>query len=59
MDRPRGILRPAAVGRVFSLERPAPPPDLGDVVDHHWIVAWDLRGRAPYRSEAPAAPWCT
>jgi AraC-like DNA-binding protein len=56
MDRPRGILRPAAVGRVFSLERPAPPPDLADVVDHHWIVSWDLRGSAPYRSEVLPHP---
>jgi AraC-like DNA-binding protein len=56
MDRPRGILRPAAVGRVFTLERPAPPPDLAAIIDHHWIVGWDLRGRDPYRSEVLTHP---
>src|SRR5690348_16704474 len=56
MDAPRGILRPAAVGRMFALERPAPPEDLAAIVDHHWIVAWDLRGREPYRSEVMAHP---
>lgn len=56
MDEPRGILRPAAVGQVFTLERPAPPPDLAGVIDHHWIVGWDLRGRDPYRSEVLTHP---
>ena len=44
----RGILRPAALGRVFSLDRPPPPADLAHAVDRHWIVSWDLRGRDPY-----------
>ena len=33
----------------FALERRAPSGDLRDVVDRHWIVRWDLRGRAPFR----------
>jgi len=52
----RGILRPAALGRVFSLERCAPPEDLSGWVDHHWIVSWDLRGTDPYRSEVMTHP---
>jgi AraC-like DNA-binding protein len=52
----RGILRPAALGRVFSLDRPAPPADLAHAVDRHWIVSWDLRGRDPHRSEVMTHP---
>jgi AraC-like DNA-binding protein len=52
----RGILRPEAVGRVFSLRRTAPAEDLGHLVERHWIVAWDLRGRPPYRQEVAGHP---
>jgi AraC-like DNA-binding protein len=52
----RGILRPAAVDRVFGLERTRPPADLAHVVDLHWIVTWDLRGHPPYRSQVMTHP---
>ncbi|WP_354701610.1 transcriptional regulator [Paraconexibacter sp. AEG42_29] len=56
MENPRGILRPGAVGELFSLDRPLPPPDLSGVIDHHWIVRWDLRGRPSHRSEVITHP---
>src|ERR1700744_1708005 len=40
----RGILRPAAVGQMFTLERRAPPRDLAALIDSHWLVRWDRRG---------------
>lgn len=52
----RGILRPAALGRVFSLERRPGPEDLSHLIDHHRIVSWDLRGRDSYRSKVMAHP---
>lgn len=52
----RGIMRPAAVDRMFTLARPAPPPDLAHLVDRHWVVTWDLRGRPPFRSEVMPHP---
>lgn len=52
----RGILRPAALGRVFSLDRRPGPEDLSPLIDHHWVVSWDLRGRDSYRSEVMAHP---
>jgi len=52
----RGILRPAALGHVFGLERRPAPADLEHLVDDHWIVTWDLRGREPYRSEVMTHP---
>jgi AraC-like DNA-binding protein len=45
----RGILRPDAGAAHFRLERRLPAEDLRDVVDRHWIVRWDLRGRPPFR----------
>jgi AraC-like DNA-binding protein len=52
----RGILRPEAVGRVFSLERTGPADDLAHLVERHWVVSWDLRGRPPYRQEVAGHP---
>ncbi|MGH2896112.1 MAG: AraC family transcriptional regulator [Solirubrobacteraceae bacterium] len=52
----RGILRPGAVGRVFTLERRAPPPDLAPFIDSHWLVAWDRRGLPAYESAVMAHP---
>jgi AraC-like DNA-binding protein len=52
----RGILRPAALDRIFGLERRPPPADLAHLVDNHWIVSWDLRGLDPYRSEVMPHP---
>jgi AraC-like DNA-binding protein len=45
----RGILRPDEGAAHFRLTRPLPSEDLRDVVDRHWIVRWDLRGRPPFR----------
>src|ERR1700760_1890539 len=52
----RGVLGPEAVGAQFSLQRPAPPADLACVIEHHWLVAWDLRGRADHTTEVLPHP---
>jgi AraC-like DNA-binding protein len=52
----RGILRPTAVGEMFSLERRPPPPDLAGLIDSHWLVGWDLTGRPAYESEVLPHP---
>src|ERR1700761_4875854 len=52
----RGILRPGAVGEMFTLERRAPPRDLAALVDSHWLVAWGRRGLPPYESAVPPHP---
>ena len=52
----RGILRPSAVGTMFTLERRSPPPDLAAVIDSHWLVAWDRRGQPAYESEVLPHP---
>lgn len=49
-------MRPADIGPVFTLDRPAPPADLAHAVDHHWLVQWDLRGAPDYRSEVLTHP---
>lgn len=52
----RGILRPGAVGEMFTLERRAPPPDLAAAVDSHWLVRWDRRGLPVYESAVMPHP---
>jgi AraC-like DNA-binding protein len=44
----RGVLDPQAAARHFRLTRYAPSPDLSHLVERHWFVEWDLRGRAPF-----------
>ena len=52
----RGVLRPGEIGRAFSLATGDPPADLADAIDRHWTVRWDLRGRAPHRTEVLTHP---
>ena len=52
----RGILRhPPAPGR-FHHARLAPPDDLADLVQHFWIVRWDLQGGPPQVRETLPHP---
>jgi AraC-like DNA-binding protein len=50
----QGILHPAATP--FALSRHRPAADLAVFVERHWIVRWDLRGRAPFRQETLPHP---
>jgi AraC-like DNA-binding protein len=52
----RGILGPDAIGRVFSLRRTPPAPDLAHLVERHWVVQWDLGDRPPHRQEVVTHP---
>jgi len=45
---PKGVLAPAAAARKFRLARYVPADDLRGVIEHHWVVEWDLRGQEPY-----------
>ena len=51
LESTRGILRPASVASAFRLARYPAAPDLLHVVERHWTVAWDLRGRPPFTQE--------
>lgn len=52
----KGILRPAALDKKFTLSRHAPPEELGYFIEHYWIVRWDLRGEEQYESETLPFP---
>lgn len=45
---PKGVLDPAGAREKLQLSRVHASPDLAPFVEHHWIVAWDLRGQEPY-----------
>ena len=47
----RGLLRPSRAGERYELRRYPPAPDLADLIERHWVSAWDLRGRPPYEVE--------
>ena len=51
-----GLVRPWEHGRSFHLEALPPSPQLERVVDRHWIVRWDLRGREPFQQEVLPHP---
>jgi len=47
-DTPKGVVDPLAFHQRFRLNRYHPCAALAGVLDHHWIVEWDLRGQPPY-----------
>lgn len=47
-DPPKGVVDPRAFHQRFRLNRYYPCAELAGVLDHHWIVEWDLRGEAPH-----------
>ena len=56
-DPPRGVLKTTAADRQrYRHERYHPSPDLGQYVEHYWVVEWDLRGQAPERAETLPHP---
>ncbi len=52
----RGILHPQEGAAHFRLTRHRPAPDLAGLVERHWVVSWDLRGRPPYTSQVIPHP---
>jgi AraC-like DNA-binding protein len=44
----KGVLDPSVAAHKFRLARYVPADDLRAVIEHHWIVEWDLRGQEPH-----------
>lgn len=53
---PRSVATPRSASRITGMVRIAPARDLADIVEQHWIVSWDHRGRAPVRHEVLPDP---
>lgn len=45
---PKGLLDPALAREKLRLARVHASADLAPFVEHHWVVAWDLRGQEPH-----------
>jgi len=56
VGKPRGILNPKAGAMRWNLSRLAPAGDLAWLIEHFWIVTWDLRGQKPYVAETLPHP---
>lgn len=41
-DGYKGVVNPAAVGKLFRFERYLPAPDLAPFIEYFWLVAWQL-----------------
>jgi AraC-like DNA-binding protein len=52
----RGIVTPDAGLARFTLDRFAPSPGLGRLVDRFWVVRWDLRGQPAHTQHVLAHP---
>ncbi|MFZ6647044.1 AraC family transcriptional regulator [Undibacterium sp. TJN25] len=55
-DKPKGVVDPAAAKKMFRLERYLPGAELAHVLDHYWIVEWNLEGRPPYTQKTLPYP---
>jgi AraC-like DNA-binding protein len=55
-DPARGILQPPAGERRFRLDRYLPADDLDAIVEHHWIVRWELPAGERHVQENLAYP---
>lgn len=55
-DSQRGILDAAHASQNFTLRRYYPSAPLGGLIEHYWIINWDLRGKAPYTAEVLPHP---
>jgi AraC-like DNA-binding protein len=47
-EAPRGVLHLEFGRRSFEVARSRPGPALAELVEHYWLVSWDLRGRDPH-----------
>lgn len=52
----KGVVHPAAVGKVFRLERYEPEPDLAPFVEYFWLVAWQLPDGVVHRQRTLPSP---
>jgi len=52
----QGILDPINAARQFQLNRYLPSVSLASLVEHHWVIRWDLRDQPPYVSQVLPYP---
>jgi AraC-like DNA-binding protein len=52
----RPLITPRSAPRIAGMARIAPAEDLADVVEQHWVVAWDHRGIEPVVQEVLPDP---
>ncbi|TVY10822.1 helix-turn-helix domain-containing protein [Paenibacillus cremeus] len=52
----KGILHAKAGKQKFSLHKYEPAAELAPLIEHYWVVQWDLKGQAPYRQTILSYP---
>ncbi len=46
--KPKGVVAPALANKMFRLNRYQPTPPFDGVIEHYWVVEWDLQGKPPF-----------
>ena len=54
--KPRGVLDPAGLGDRLSLRLSPPSEELSWLVEHYWMVEWELEGGESYRQYTVPQP---
>ena len=44
----KGVVAPLLAGKMFRLNRYVPTAPFDSVVEHYWVVQWDLQGKPPF-----------
>ncbi|MES2102661.1 MAG: helix-turn-helix domain-containing protein [Pseudomonadota bacterium] len=55
-EKPKGVVDPATARKMFRLERYLPSRQLAHLLEHYWIVEWNLDGRPPYTQKTLPYP---
>jgi AraC-like DNA-binding protein len=47
-SKAKGVVSPLTAGKMFRLKRYQPTAPFDSVIEHYWVVQWDLQGKPPF-----------
>jgi AraC-like DNA-binding protein len=56
LDAPRGLLNAGAGQKAYQASRYYPSDDLALLIEHYWVVRWDVRNQEPFCQETLPHP---
>jgi len=48
VGKPKGVVAPVVANKMFRLNRYLPAPPFDSIIEHYWIVRWDLQDKPPF-----------
>ncbi|WP_394779773.1 DUF6597 domain-containing transcriptional factor [Undibacterium sp.] len=55
-EKAKGVVDPETARKMFLLGRYLPGPELAHVLDHYWVVEWNLENRPPFTQKTLPYP---